>query len=159
MSTVYYGDAICREKMTSLMTEMGLPDWLMPLQDVQEFRYEKETGYVWLKQRKKKVHKIEEIGGRLISYDTVITAYIEPKKIRKLTGVKAKEFIFWITLDDIHIDTPSTGTITLKTRSGITKSFTALYNNHWRVIDRCFLEQKVHNLYSLISVEGTQLAQ
>ncbi|CAK9187611.1 unnamed protein product [Ilex paraguariensis] len=124
MPEVYYGDAICREKVGLLLTEMGFSEWLIPLQNIEEFRYERKTGFVWIRQRQKGVHRIEDIGGRLIWFDYVITAYVSPKKVTQLTGVQAKQFIFWFILSEIYMDNPSPGQITIRTRSGNTVSFT-----------------------------------
>ncbi|KAL6990130.1 hypothetical protein U1Q18_015877 [Sarracenia purpurea var. burkii] len=124
---VYYGGEICWQKSVSLLTEMGLPNWLLPFQDIKEFGYVNDTGFVWLKQKQRRKHKLEEIeGGKVVSYDAEITAYVEPKRIKKLTGVKAKEFFIWIPLTEIYVDDnddPSSGTITFKTPSGLSKSF------------------------------------
>ncbi|MBA0702667.1 hypothetical protein Goari_022897 [Gossypium aridum] len=90
---VYYGDETCREKFVSLLEEKGFPIGLLTFQDIQE-----------------------------CGYDAEITAYFEPKKIKNLTGVKAKEFLIWITLTDIYVDQSSS--ITFKTNLvGLSKSF------------------------------------
>ncbi|KAK3418735.1 hypothetical protein EUGRSUZ_H03305 [Eucalyptus grandis] len=52
-----------------------------------------------------------------------ITAQIEHGKIKKLTGVKTKELLVWVTLCDIYLDDPPTGKITFKTPSGLYRSF------------------------------------
>ncbi|XP_058210762.1 uncharacterized protein LOC131323135 [Rhododendron vialii] len=125
---VYYGEEICREKTVSLLTEMGLPNWLLPsFEGIKEFGYVNDTGFVWLKQKQKREHKIDEVEGKIVIYDAEITGYVEPKRIKKLTGVKAKELFIWITLSEIRVvdddSRPSTGTITFKTPSGLSRSF------------------------------------
>ncbi|KAK6265242.1 hypothetical protein QUC31_016079 [Theobroma cacao] len=97
---VYYGDETCREKFTSLLEAKGLPNGLLTLQDIQECGYVKDTGFVWLRHKKKTdSYKFKDV---VISYDNEITAYFEPNKIKNLTGVKAKEFMIWVTLT--HLD-------------------------------------------------------
>ncbi|CBI39617.3 unnamed protein product, partial [Vitis vinifera] len=59
----------------------------------------------------------------LVSYEPEITAYVEQNKIKKLTGVKTKELLLWITLSDIYVDDPPTGKITFKTPAGLFRSF------------------------------------
>jgi hypothetical protein len=49
------GDAICRKKSIELLEELGLPKGFLPLEDIQEFGYNRETGFMWLVQGKKKV--------------------------------------------------------------------------------------------------------
>jgi hypothetical protein len=118
----YQGDAICQEKSKFLLTEMGLPNGLLPLHDIVECGYVKDTGFVWLKQKKSITHKFEKIG-KLVSYATEVTAYVEPKKIKKLTGVKSKELLVWITLNEISVDDPPTGKISFKTPTGLFRTF------------------------------------
>ena len=118
---VYYGDEACREKFTLLLQEKGLPNGLLTLQDIQECGYVEDTGFVWLRHKKKRdLYKFEDV---VISYDTEITAYFEPNKIKHLTGVKAKEFIFWVTLTEIYVEESPSASITFKTLVGLSRSF------------------------------------
>ncbi|KAJ0488175.1 hypothetical protein HanRHA438_Chr12g0536241 [Helianthus annuus] len=121
-SEIYHGDALGQEKSKFLLTEMGLPNGLLPLEDIEECGYVKDTGFVWLKQKKSKVHKFEKIG-KLVSYATEVTAVIEKFKIKKLTGVKSKELLMWITLSEITVDDPPTGKITFTATSGLYRTF------------------------------------
>ncbi|XP_052188993.1 uncharacterized protein LOC127799214 [Diospyros lotus] len=123
MAKVYYGDEMCRRKLALLLAEMGLPDWLLPFDDINQFGYENDTGFVWLKRKPRREQGLEEIEGKIVFYEAEITCYLEPKRIRKLTGVKAKQLFIWISLSEIHVDKPSAGDITFKTTSGLSKSF------------------------------------
>ncbi|KAK1439481.1 hypothetical protein QVD17_05299 [Tagetes erecta] len=123
-SEVYHGDKICKEKSRFLLTEVGLPNGLLPLEDIEECGYVKDTGFVWLKQKKKKEHKFEKVG-RVASYANEVTAYVEKSKIKKLTGVKTKELMMWINLSEICVDDPPTGKITFKAPSGLFRTFPA----------------------------------
>ncbi|KAJ0014220.1 hypothetical protein Pint_19561 [Pistacia integerrima] len=119
---MYRGDEICKEKSQELLREVGLPNGLLPLHDIEECGYLRETGFVWLKQKKSITHKFEKIG-KLVSYATEVTAVVEPNKIKKLTGVKTKELLLWLTLSDIYIDDPSSAKITFQTPAGLNRSF------------------------------------
>lgn len=119
---VYHGDELCQEKSKFLLKEIGLPNGLLPMKDMEECGYVKETGFVWLKQKKSYTHKFDKIG-KLVSYAPDVTAYVEPNRIKKLTGVKTKELLVWITLSDIYVDDPPTGRITFKTPAGLSRSF------------------------------------
>ncbi|KAH6819025.1 plant/protein of unknown function [Perilla frutescens var. frutescens] len=119
---MYKGDDICREKSRFLLTEMGLPNGLLPLKDIIEVGYVKDTGFVWLIQKKKCEHKFEKIG-KSVQYGVEVTAYVEPHRIKKLTGVKAKELLMWLTLTEISVDQPPTGKITFKTPTGLSRSY------------------------------------
>ncbi|XP_057515364.1 uncharacterized protein LOC130796935 [Amaranthus tricolor] len=119
---LYHGNDVCLAQSKRLLREVGLPNGLLPLQDVEECGYIEETGFVWVKQKKEIKHKFEKIG-KLVSYANEVTAYVEPCKIRKLTGVKAKEFLIWVTISEITIDSPESEKIVFKNPTGISKVF------------------------------------
>ncbi|XP_031103661.1 uncharacterized protein LOC116007193 [Ipomoea triloba] len=119
---LYKGDEICQEKSKFLLKEVGLPNGLLPMKDMEECGYVKDTGFVWLKSKKKTDHKFEQIG-RAVQYSTEVTAYVEPGQIKKLTGVKAKELMLWLTLNEIRVDDPPTGKIHFKTTTGLARTF------------------------------------
>ncbi|KAI5658489.1 hypothetical protein M9H77_27282 [Catharanthus roseus] len=121
-SELYHGHEICSEKSKFLLKEVGLPNGLLPLDDMVECGYVKDTGFVWLISKKKTEYKFKKIN-KLVQYATEVTAYVEPNKIKKLTGVKAKELLMWITLSDIYVDVPSTGNIHFKTPAGLSRTF------------------------------------
>ncbi|MQI32384.1 DUF538 domain-containing protein, partial [Escherichia coli] len=99
-----------------------LPNGLLPLEDMEECGYDRESGFVWLKQKKSSTHKFEKIG-KLVSYAPEVTAYVEFGKIKKLTGVKAKELLLWVTLNEICLEDPPTGKLTFKTPTGLFRTF------------------------------------
>ncbi|KDP23368.1 hypothetical protein JCGZ_23201 [Jatropha curcas] len=119
---VYHGDEICQDKTKLLLAEVGLPNGLLPLHDILECGIVRETGFVWLKQKKSITHKFEKIG-RLTTYAPEVTAVVEKGKIKKLTGVKTKELLLWVTLSDIYLDDPPTGKITFQTPAGLYRTF------------------------------------
>lgn len=119
---LYHGNDICLAQSKRLLREVGLPNGLLPLQDVVECGYVEETGFVWLIQKKEIKHKYEKIG-KLVSYASEITAYVEPCKIKKLTGVKAKELFLWVTISEITIDSLQSEKINFKNPTGISKVF------------------------------------
>ncbi|KAF7817982.1 uncharacterized protein G2W53_023437 [Senna tora] len=119
---VYHGDELCQQKSKELLKEIELPNGLLPLKDMEECGYVRETGFVWMKQKKSSTHKFEKIG-KLVSYAPEVTAQVEKGKIKKLTGVKTKELLIWVSLSDIYVDDPPTGKITFKTPAGLFRSF------------------------------------
>lgn len=123
-ATIVYGDEICRESSKFVLKEVGLPTGLLPLKDIIECGYVEETGFVWLKQKNRIVHKFEKLG-RLASYETEITGYLEKYKIKKMTGVKVKELLIWITMAEACVKDPATGNITFKTPAGLYRTFPA----------------------------------
>lgn len=106
----------------SLLEEFNLPLGLLPLADVIEVGHVSSTGYMWILQKKKVEHSFKMIS-KLVSYDTEITGYISNKRIKKLKGVKAKEFMLWPPVSEIIVEDPPTGKIQFKSLAGITKTF------------------------------------
>ncbi|XP_042458027.1 uncharacterized protein LOC122042137 [Zingiber officinale] len=119
---VYHGDALCKKKSVQLLQQLGLPDGLFPLDDIQEFGHNKATGFIWLVQNKKKNHTFKMIK-RQVSYAAEVTAIVEDRKMKKMTGVKTKELLLWLSVVEMYIDDPSTGKITFKTGTGLSDSF------------------------------------
>lgn len=119
---IYNGDALCKQKSQELLDQFFLPRGLLPLNDILEVGYNRTSGFIWLKQQKKKEHRFAAIG-RTVLYDTEVTAFIEERRLRRLTGVKSKEFFLSITVSDIYIDEQNTSRITFGTLTGIAKSF------------------------------------
>ncbi|KAL8206290.1 hypothetical protein R6Q57_009841 [Mikania cordata] len=119
---IFTGNEVCKEKAKSLLREYCLPDALLPVEDVEELGYVKETGLVWVKQKNEIKHKFEKVG-KQVSYATEITSYFEKCKIKKLSGVKSKEVLIWISLVEIYVENPTSDKITMKTPTGISKTF------------------------------------
>ncbi|KAL5731773.1 hypothetical protein ACHQM5_004471 [Ranunculus cassubicifolius] len=120
---VTYGDEICYEKIQETLKEFELPNGLLPLKDILEVGINRKTGFVWAKQTKSTIHVFSAIG-KTISYAQEITAFIEKGKLKKITGVKSRELLLWISLDDIYINENDCEMITGKnTMSGIGLSF------------------------------------
>ncbi|CAK8563833.1 unnamed protein product [Lathyrus sativus] len=118
---VYYGDKLCREKFSLLLAEKGLPDGLLTIQDIEECGHVKEIGFVWLKLGKKMESKFDNI---VVGYDSVVTAYMEPNKIKNLTGVRARDFLVWFTLNEIYVKPVKGGSfVTFKSLVGLSMSF------------------------------------
>ena len=118
---VYHGSEICSQKVLSLLQDMGLPRGLLPVAEIEECGVVKETGFVWVK-RTKKYEYLYKTTGILSSYASEITAYIEKGKMKKITGVKAKDFHIWFGLSEMRIDDPASGMIYVKTSLGVGKN-------------------------------------
>lgn len=120
---IYHGDETCREKLSLLLSELGLPTRLVTAQEsLEEYGFVRAIGLVWLKLRNRTEHRL--VDNIIVSYDTVVSAYVEPRKIRRLTGVRAKEFLIWMKLSEIQVaEDQGFGSITFKTPVGLSRSF------------------------------------
>ncbi|KAM4101196.1 hypothetical protein ACB094_05G125500 [Castanea mollissima] len=114
---IYHGEELCKQKSQDLLNEISLPKGLLPLTDVVEVGYNRTTGF-----KRKKEHRFRSIG-RNVSYDNEVTAFVEDRRMKKLTGVKTKELLIWVSISDIYIDDPSSGKITFANPTGISRSF------------------------------------
>lgn len=119
---IYADPIICKVKSKELLEKIHMPRGLLPLDDLVEVGFNEASGFVWLRQKKKRDHKFRAIG-RMVSYDTEITAFVEDGKMKKLTGVKSKELLIWVTICDIYIRDPNSGKITFGTASGLSRTF------------------------------------
>ncbi|XVE51609.1 hypothetical protein DITRI_Ditri02bG0055400 [Diplodiscus trichospermus] len=114
----YNGAAVCKQKVQQLLDQFHIPKGLMPLNNVVEFGYNATTGFLWLKQQKTFTYWFKTLGAA--SYGPEITAFIEDRRLRKLTGVKSKEMIIWVSLSDVSVDDSK---ITFATSMGLTQSY------------------------------------
>lgn len=119
---VYTGHSLCKQKSSELLAELHLPSGLLPLSDLEEVGYNRGTGFVWLRQKKATVHTFKKIG-KQVSYATEVTAEVADKKMKRMTGVKSKELLIWITLSDMFIDRNDPDKITFRTPSGLSRSY------------------------------------
>ncbi|GAB2279872.1 hypothetical protein Dimus_014508 [Dionaea muscipula] len=119
---VYHGAEICKQKSREMLGEINLPNGLLPLSDIVEFGINRSTGFVWVKQKKSTQHRFEKIG-KTVSYGTEVTAFVEDRQLKRLTGVKAKEMLIWVSVNRIFIDDPSSGNITFGVPAGISRTF------------------------------------
>ncbi|KAG0456835.1 hypothetical protein HPP92_024623 [Vanilla planifolia] len=94
-----------------------LPKGLFPLEDMEEFGYNREAGFVWLIQKKKKDHVFKQIK-RAVSYAPEVTAFVEKYKLKKMTGVKTKELLLWLSVVEVYFDKPTSEKLTFKTGTG-----------------------------------------
>ncbi|EOA39178.1 hypothetical protein CARUB_v10012142mg [Capsella rubella] len=91
----YSDQSLCLDKAKELLALINLPTGLLPLKDMTEVGYNKTKGFVWMRMKSKIEHTFPEIGRRVL-YDTEITAFVEDRRMKRLTGVKSKELMIWI---------------------------------------------------------------
>ncbi|BAH93752.1 uncharacterized protein At5g01610 [Oryza sativa Japonica Group] len=119
------GDDICRKKSIELLGELGLPMGLLPLEDIEEFGYNRETGFIWMVQRKKKIEHVFKKIKQNVSYAGEVTAFVEKGKLKKITGVKTKELMLWLSIVEVYAAEASPEKVTFKSGAGICKTFDA----------------------------------
>lgn len=117
---IYTGDTLCKQKTHELLAKFSLPKHLIPLTNVTEVGHNNSTGFVWVK-RKNKVNHFFSMISRKVSYDCEVTAFVEDGRMRKVTGVKSKELLIWVTVSDIYVN--GSGKITFGTPTGLSRTF------------------------------------
>ncbi|KAF8678596.1 hypothetical protein HU200_046214 [Digitaria exilis] len=123
---VVRGDAVaCKKAAIELLGDIGLPKGLFPLDDIQEFGYNREAGFMWLVRGKKKVeHTFKKIK-QTVSYADEVVAFVEKGKLKKIVGVKTKELMLWLSIVEVYVDEAAPGKVTFKTGTGLSDSFEA----------------------------------
>ncbi|CAN6206268.1 unnamed protein product [Urochloa humidicola] len=119
--------AACKKAAVELLGDIGLPKGLFPLDNmqIQEFGYNREAGFLWLVQGKKKVeHTFKKIK-QTVSYAGEVTAFVEKGKLKKIVGVKTRELMLWLSVVEVYVDEAAPGKVTFKTGTGLSDSFDA----------------------------------
>ncbi|XP_078180192.1 uncharacterized protein LOC144574180 [Carex rostrata] len=116
------GDAECKKMSVQLLEELGLPKGLFPLENIEEFGYNRNAGFIWFIQKKKIEHTFKKIK-QVVSYATEVAAFVEKGKVKKITGVKTKELLLWLSVVEVYIEEGSKEKVTFKTGTGLSESF------------------------------------
>ncbi|XP_060178513.1 uncharacterized protein LOC132608786 [Lycium barbarum] len=119
---IAYGAEECYRRIVKLLQDLGFPKGVLPLKDLEEFGYVCKTGFAWMKQKAPYEHYFTTTK-MLVSYGTEVTAYVEKGRMKKITGVKGKELIFWVPAVEMSIQDPDRKKIYFKAPVGIGKSY------------------------------------
>ncbi|KAL0321362.1 UNVERIFIED_CONTAM: hypothetical protein Sradi_5397700 [Sesamum radiatum] len=120
---IHQGD-ICKVKAEQLLEEFSVPKALVPVEEIQEMGFNRSTGFLWFKMKKKVDHKFKKIGQTVI-YNVEITCFLEKGHLSKLTGVKTKELMLPVGISDILVGEPSPDMIKFTTAVGVSRSYPA----------------------------------
>ncbi|KAK8577556.1 hypothetical protein V6N13_027826 [Hibiscus sabdariffa] len=118
---IYHDATFCKQKAQEFLDKFRLPKMFMPFNNLVEVGFNPTTGFIWLKQQKPAKYRVKEIG--VSSYATEMMGFLEDCQMRKLTGIKSKEMMIWITLSDISIDQTDSSKIIFTTSMKLLKSF------------------------------------
>ncbi|RWV77159.1 hypothetical protein GW17_00062053 [Ensete ventricosum] len=117
-----HGAELCKKKSVEPLTLLHLPKGLLPLEGMEEVGYNRATGFVWLKQRKATNHVFKTIE-KAVSYAAEVTAFVEDRRMSRMTGVKSKELLVWVSISEMSIHEPESKKIVFKTPAGLSRSF------------------------------------
>ena len=119
---IVYGAEACHHHCMELLSELGFPRGVLPLKGLEECGRIPETGFVWMKLKSPYEHFFKGTNTK-VSYASEVTAFVEKKKMKKMTGVKTKELMLCLSVVDIYVEDPSSKKITFKTGTGLSDSF------------------------------------
>ncbi|XP_078179806.1 uncharacterized protein LOC144573899 [Carex rostrata] len=121
-AVIIKGDEECKKMSVQFLEEQGLPKGLFPLENIEEFGYNRNVGFIWFLQKKKIEHTFKKIK-QVVSYAPEVTAFVEKEKLKKITGVKTKEVMFWLSVVEVYIEEGSKEKVTFKTGTSLSESF------------------------------------
>ncbi|KAK1326058.1 hypothetical protein QJS10_CPA01g01626 [Acorus calamus] len=123
---IHHGSSECKKHLIQILKENSLPTGLLPFgdDDVLELGYNRKVGYLWLNQKKKRKHFFPKIG-KWIEYDQKVTAYLESHRMKRISGVSAKEFMLTLGAGEMYVDDPVEGKVHVKTNIGLSRVFPA----------------------------------
>ena len=109
------------DNAVDLLEAMGLPGGLLPLENVIDCGFDKASGAMWIRQKKKTQHYFRRIG-RMVSFDTEIHVRVAHRRLHGLSGVKAKELFLWAPVSDVLV-LDDGERLKFRSYGGITKTF------------------------------------
>lgn len=120
---IYHGEVICQEKLLKLLDEFSVPRNLFQAEgaEIEEFGFNRPTGFVWWRQKTKTERKIKNIG--TVYFDVEITGFIEQRHLAKITGVKGKELLFSLPIREVLVGVPSSYKVKFTSSSGISRVY------------------------------------
>ncbi|ESQ39765.1 hypothetical protein EUTSA_v10001064mg [Eutrema salsugineum] len=119
---IFNGGSVCKQKADEILSTMNLPKGLLPLDTMTEIGFNKSTGYFWIKMKNKVQHRFKGIG-KTVSYDSEVTAFVENRRMRTITGIKSKELLIWFTVSEIFVDEQDPKQISFANPTGLARSF------------------------------------
>ncbi|XP_058101097.1 uncharacterized protein LOC131245562 [Magnolia sinica] len=119
---IYQGSAPCKKKSIELLEEMSLPKGILPLDDMIEIGHNRSAGFIWIRQKKKYEHVFRKIG-RKVLYEAEITGFIQNRRMWKITGVKTKELLIWVSASEMYIEESAPEKLMVKGPAGLRMNF------------------------------------
>ncbi|GFQ01156.1 hypothetical protein PHJA_002259500 [Phtheirospermum japonicum] len=118
---IYHGDT-CKAKALEFLDEITVPKGLLPVDEIEELGINRNTGFIWLKLKKKTDRKFKKIG-QTVMFNVEITGFFEKGHMSKVTGVKAKELLVPVVVNDFHVGDPTPDMIKFTTPVGLGRSY------------------------------------
>ncbi|CAD6213271.1 unnamed protein product [Miscanthus lutarioriparius] len=118
------GAEACFAHSKEMLKSLGFPGGVMPLRELEECGWVRETGFVWMRQKAPYEHYFRGTGTR-VRYDAEVTAYVEDGRMKRMTGVRSKQVMLWVPVVETSLDGEKRDKIYFKSSVGIGRSFPA----------------------------------
>ncbi|KAH9311057.1 hypothetical protein KI387_026092, partial [Taxus chinensis] len=125
ISTVVLGEGAL-DKAIEVVESYDLPGGLLPLKDVYEAGINEDTGEVWTKQKAEVKHHFKKADKNVI-YSPNISCKMEKKKMKEVKGVKARDMLLLVLVNEIYVDDNNAPKIHFKSIGGLSRAFPAEY--------------------------------
>ena len=112
----------CYRHSVMMLEELGFPRGVLPLKNLEECGWVKETGFVWMKQKEPYEHFFRGTNTR-VRYEKEVTAFVEKRRMKKMTGVRSKQVLLWVPIVEMSITEPDGEKIYFKSAVAIGRSF------------------------------------
>lgn len=119
---VVHGAVECYQHSLKMLEELGFPKGVLPLRNLEECGWVQATGFVWMKQREPYEHFFKGTNTR-VRYDREVTAYVERRRMKRMTGVRSKQVMLWVPISEMSMVEPAGEKIYFKSAVGIGRSF------------------------------------
>lgn len=110
------------EKGMDIMETYCLPGGLMALTDVLEAGIVEETGQFWIKQKSESQHHYKK-ADRHAKFSETITGKVDKMKMKNIKGVKVRDMMFWVPINEIEVDDKNPDKIHFRSIGGFTRTF------------------------------------
>ncbi|GLJ25790.1 hypothetical protein SUGI_0493820 [Cryptomeria japonica] len=114
------------DKAIEVIETYDLPGGLLPLENVYEAGINEDTGDVWIKQKAEVKHHFKK-ADKHVQYSPDISCKMEKKKMKDIKGVKAKDMLVWVPVNEIYVDDSTPPKIHFKSIAGLSRTFPVEY--------------------------------
>lgn len=127
---IHRGHVNCKSKIRDFLFEFHLPLGILPLESIEEFGFERSSGFMWVIHTKNTCYNFKKINQQ-VSFQTEISGFVDHCRMWNVVGVKTKVFFMWLGITDLFID-DNHDEITFVTASGLSQTFPINAFDPWK---------------------------
>ncbi|WOK99000.1 hypothetical protein Cni_G07712 [Canna indica] len=119
---IIHGADECYRRSLMMLQELGFSKGVLPLKNLEECGWVKETGFMWMKQKEPYEHFFKGTNTR-VRFEKEVTLFVEKKRMKKMTGLRSKQVLLWVPIVEMGLNEPDEAKIYFKSAVGIGRSF------------------------------------